>query len=209
MAKPIPCDAEKVAVEVDQSAAGIARIDGGVGLNRVFKSADAEVAPEGADDAERDGLSHAVGIADGEYDVTDPRLIGCREGDCRDVLEIDFQDRHVGLRIGADNTGLAAPAIRQCYFDFIGGFDHVVVGQHIALFADNHAGAQARRAPRLCVELAAEEITENRVVHERVPRHLDFLAGEYVHYRRRCFAYRIAEREHPLLRRRRCAFASS
>ena len=54
-------DADELAARVDQRAAGVARVDGGVGLDEVLVGREPpfEAAPGRADDAERDGLIRA------------------------------------------------------------------------------------------------------------------------------------------------------
>src|SRR5256885_11407037 len=63
------------AVGVDQRATRVARVDGGVGLDEGAERArTVDLAPHGADDAHRDGLPDAEGIADREHDVPHARL---------------------------------------------------------------------------------------------------------------------------------------
>ena len=75
-------DADQPAFGVHQRAAGIARIDGGIRLDEILVMrvgigfVERETAaPQPADDAHGDGLAHAEGIADGQYDVADLQLI--------------------------------------------------------------------------------------------------------------------------------------
>ena len=83
IAKPMPCEPperEKIAVlmptslpvEVDQRAAGIAGIDGGVGLDEELVVGDADLrARHRRHDAVGHGLADAERIADGEHQVAD------------------------------------------------------------------------------------------------------------------------------------------
>ena len=61
-------DADQFAAIVDQRSAGVAGIDGRVGLDEVFIVFDSQFRATGsADDSHGHGLSHAIGIADGEH----------------------------------------------------------------------------------------------------------------------------------------------
>ena len=75
-----------MAFVIDQRAAGVAGVDGGVGLDEVFDLLDAQpAAAGGADDALRHRLADAEGIADGEHDVADLNLVesaSVRTGNC-------------------------------------------------------------------------------------------------------------------------------
>ena len=67
-------DADDVAVEVEHRAARIAHVDRGVGLDVAVVGADAgDPAVERRDDAGGDRAAEAVGIADRDHPVADPR----------------------------------------------------------------------------------------------------------------------------------------
>ena len=64
LAKDGGIDADEVAVGIHQGTAGIARIDGRVGLYKILEGIDTEFgAPGGADDAHGNGLPDAKGVA--------------------------------------------------------------------------------------------------------------------------------------------------
>jgi hypothetical protein len=70
-------DADQIALRIDERAAGVAEIDGGVGLNEILESRQSQLAAAGgADDALRHGLADPVGIADGEHDIAHPQRVG-------------------------------------------------------------------------------------------------------------------------------------
>ena len=73
-------DADDLARHVDERAARVARVDGGVGLEEVVEGALADRAPLGADDARRHRLLEAEGRADGQHPVADLDLVGVAEG---------------------------------------------------------------------------------------------------------------------------------
>ena len=71
---------DHAAVHIDQRAAGIAGIDGGVGLDEELIVADADVgARHRRDDAVRHGLADAERIADRQHHVADLQIVGIGE----------------------------------------------------------------------------------------------------------------------------------
>ena len=76
-------DADEAALGIHERAAGIALVDGGIGLDEilvagvvigVFIILHGQAAAERADDAARDGLAEAEGVAEGEDDIADLKL---------------------------------------------------------------------------------------------------------------------------------------
>ena len=106
MAKPMPLraararedrgvDADEPAAEIDQRAAGIAGIDGGVGLDEELIVADADLcARDRRDDAVRHGLADAERIADREHQVADLQLVGIAEVEHREALVGALEAQH-------------------------------------------------------------------------------------------------------------------
>src|SRR5690606_9950143 len=80
--KDLRVDADQLAVGVYQRSAGIATIDGGVGLQEIFEASVAQsgASPLGADDPGCNCLTNAQGIPDGENDVPNAYLIGVAQG---------------------------------------------------------------------------------------------------------------------------------
>ena len=65
-------DTHQMAVHVHQCTARVSRVDGRIGLDEIFKGVDAQLgSTQCADDAPRDGLTHAEGVADGQHLVAD------------------------------------------------------------------------------------------------------------------------------------------
>ena len=63
-------------MRIDECTAGIAEIDGGVGLNEILESREPQLtAAGGTHDALRDGLTQTIGIAYREHDITHPQRI--------------------------------------------------------------------------------------------------------------------------------------
>ena len=121
----LPPEREKIAVlmptsaaaDVDEGAAGIARIDGGVGLDEELVVGDADLgARERRDDAVRHGLADAEGVADGEHEIADLRALRNRRTRARAAAAAPFSLEHgeVGARIAqhdlASNSRRSASA---------------------------------------------------------------------------------------------------
>ena len=97
-------DADDVAVEVEHRAAAVAHVDGGVGLDVAVVGAGAgDPAVKRRDDAGGDGAAKAVGIADGDDPVADPRLGAVAPVDEGQVAALDLQQREVGRLVAADD----------------------------------------------------------------------------------------------------------
>ena len=94
-----------------------------------------------------------------------------------------------------DDARLGAPRVGERDFDLVGGFDDVAVGEDVALLAHDDARAQVRALARLRVELLAEEVAENRVVHERMPLDLHLLRRCRCSRRRASRAWRASLNE--------------
>ena len=63
-------DADQVAAGINQRAAGVAPVNGRVGLDKVLKGGDAQVAAAGGtDDAHGYCLTHTQRVADGEHHI--------------------------------------------------------------------------------------------------------------------------------------------
>jgi hypothetical protein len=55
------------------------------------------------------------------------------EGDDRQLVESDLEDRDVGLRVRAHHLGGGLAAVAELHLDLVGAVDHVVVGEQVAL----------------------------------------------------------------------------
>ncbi len=163
-------DADHLAADAHERAAGVAGVDGRVGLDEVLDAAlaparqAAQRASLGADDAGGDGEGEALAerIADGQDPFTDPRVFAVAERHRRERPGIDLQHGHVGVGIGADDLGLELPPIEQPDDDLLGPFDDMVVGQDVAVRRDDEPGAAALLDLRLLAEPGREEALHAR-----------------------------------------------
>jgi len=157
-------DADQLPQRIDEGAAGVARVDGRIGLDEVLEGADAQArAPGGADDAHGHRLPHPEGVADGQHHVTGAQLVGVAQGDHRQILQLDAQHRQVRLRVGTHHLGARHPAVAQPHLDRLGSLDDMVVGEDEALVADDDPRTEARLQAlpgdvRLIEEVAVERV---------------------------------------------------
>eukprot|EP01022_Parablepharisma_sp_SALTPOND_P017632 TRINITY_DN2854_c0_g1_i1.p1 TRINITY_DN2854_c0_g1~~TRINITY_DN2854_c0_g1_i1.p1 ORF type:complete len:786 (-),score=227.08 TRINITY_DN2854_c0_g1_i1:181-2538(-) len=166
-------DAHHLALEVDQGAAGVARVDAGIGLQEVVIGTGADDAALGADDARGHGVLQAEGVAHGQNPVAHPELVAVAQGqEGQLVLGVYFNKGQVGLGVAAYNLGRKLIAALEAHQDLVGLGHHVVVGDHIALGVHDDAGAQSAlfefagmsvaARPALTAEEAAEEFMQVR-----------------------------------------------
>jgi hypothetical protein len=165
-------DADPLPRRVHERAAGVAAVDRRVGLEKVFEAPVAEPrrAALGAHDPGGDRLPDAERIADGEHDVADPHPVRVTERERRQPRAVDAQHREVARRIRPDDPRAEGAPVDELDLDLLGAVDDVMVREHVAVGAHEHAAAEpaldARRLRRRPGR--AEEVAEERVVQERV-----------------------------------------
>ena len=183
-------------MDIDQRAAGVARIDGGIGLNEELIVGDADLgAGERGDDAVGHGLADPERIANGEHDVADLQLIGIAELQRGELFAhaLEPHYREIGAGVLEHQLGLELALVGERDLHFARPLDHVVVGDHEPARIDDDAGAE--RALHLLARQArvraAEEAAEERIVEERraILDHLgridvDHRRGDPLHDRR-------------------------
>ena len=133
-----------MALDVHQGTPRVARVDGRIGLDEVFKGVDAQsVATQSRHDAAGHSLPHAKRVANRQQAVAHLKLVRIAPHNDGQLIEFDFEHCQIGIGVGANHLGLGAAAIVQHDFNLIGPLHHMVVGQHIALGADDHPTAHA------------------------------------------------------------------
>ena len=99
-------EADQFAPQVDQRAAGIAGIDGGIGLDEVLEAVLIETAAaETADDAGGHRIAQPEGIADGDDKVADFQFRGIAQGDLR---ELDGRTLSTAMSVGSSIPATSA-----------------------------------------------------------------------------------------------------
>jgi len=133
-------DADDFAGKVDECAAAVAGIDGGIGLDEVLIALDAQVlAANRADDAGGDGLGKPERRADGDDPFADLELRGVSEAGAGKVGGADVDDGEVGECVLADEGSLKLAIVREGDGDLLGALDHVGIGDDVAVGTDDDA----------------------------------------------------------------------
>jgi hypothetical protein len=163
-------DADQFATQVDQCAAGVARIDRRVGLDEVLDAAPPDGATaEAGDDTRTRTLADAERITDRDDEVAHAQLAHIGDGQRREIFRSDLDHGNVGFRIGADQVRLERAPVMQRDRDVVGSFDDVVVRHDIALCrVDDDARSQRLLDALARQVLHAEELAEERIIRERV-----------------------------------------
>jgi len=138
-------DADNFAGHIDQRAAGISGVDGGVGLQEALELVADVGAIFGADDSGGDGGVQAEGAAEGEHPVADLYAVRISElGDGKIAVGVDLDHREIGVLVKADYVAIVFGGIAvEDDLNFGGLVDDVIVGEDETLFVDDHAGAEA------------------------------------------------------------------
>ena len=116
-------------------------------------------------------------IAHREHNVARARFLAIGERDCRQIFLVDFQQRNVGPRIGADLFCLVfAQLSAESHHDFLGAGNDVISGENVPIRADDHARAEAlKRLLTLLLRSWSAEKLSQRVVgkwkRRCAPRH--------------------------------------
>jgi len=154
-------DADHLTADVEQRPAGVAGIDGRVGLNEIVVRPGSDRPSLGADDAGGDGLAETERIADREHPIADAQIVAVRQlrGGER-LIRLDADQRDVGLLVSADDLRLVPLLVLEHDLDLVGGAEHVVVGEDLALWRDDHTRAEAALlvALRHLIEEPAHEV---------------------------------------------------
>src|SRR5215213_4579356 len=133
-------DADDAAPTVGEHPAGVARVDGGVGLDDL---AAVEVAVGGADDAGGHGLVEAEGAADGHGELADLEGLAHGEGRGGQAGAVNLDHGHVVELVGAEDLAGQPGAVVQPDLDLVGALDDVGGGHDVAVLVVDEAGAEA------------------------------------------------------------------
>jgi len=201
-------DADQLAAQVHQRAAGVTRIDRGVGLNEVLVAVGIEAgARQPADDSRSDGMLQAEGVADGYDEIADLEARGIAERHLREPLGTHLEHGDVRVLVAADHLGLEVAPVLQRHGDLVRVLDDVCVGDDVALLGvDNDARAGAAeqvlaRAPATrSLEEAAKELVLGKrallraVAHRAASGDIDHRGRDFADHRRKRRERRVADR---------------
>ncbi len=152
-------DPDHRAGRIEQRAAGVARVDGRVGLDRVdervLRCERVDRALGRRDDADAQRALAPERAADRRNGLADDDLAGIPERKRRELVRgrVDLQESDVVEEIPADHLGLDAVAVLELHVDALGrlhrlagrrladGRDHVRVGEDVALGRRDEAGS--------------------------------------------------------------------
>ena len=140
-------DADHFAIGVDQRSTAIARVDRGIGLNEIVIGTGADHPPFGADDARGDGMFQTERIADRHHPIANvqlARVAKLGEGQIA-AGATDLDQGQVGAIVLADQARFILALIGQFYFDRVGAAHDMIIGQYLAVPADQNPRAQTAR----------------------------------------------------------------
>ena len=160
-------DTHELAVVVDKRAAGVARVDGGIGLDHVGVDGVTTGGAHGRGAIQRrhDTRGDRLLVAERRTDRHDPlahvELGGVTDLDRRElggvsILELD--DGQVARGVVAHELGLIGGAVVHGHHVLVVAIDHVVVGEDVALGIEHHARTNTARAVRLIGRLRKRAI---------------------------------------------------
>ena len=149
---------------IDQCTSTVTGIDCGIGLDKGF---DAHLLAAGIECTDATGLGadntgcHGRGqsqrVAYGQHPFAHFQIVRIAEFDSRQLFGVDFYQSQVGRGVGTDYTTVEGTVIIQGNIQFVGTFDHVVVGDDIAIRGNDDTRAQSGAGLRLDVTAALPE----------------------------------------------------
>ena len=151
-------DADHLAVGIEQRAARVALVDGGVGLQVVVERIllserpRAEMMPAVTEWPRPNGLPIAITQSPTRTLSESPNLMA---GSGFLFGGSTLSTRHVDAAVGADQLGLELGVVAQDDGDVLGALDHVVVGDDVAFAVDDEARAQRGAAALLLLAAAS------------------------------------------------------
>src|SRR6185312_1301580 len=144
---------------IQQRAAAVAGIDGGVGLQEMLELLrSGQIAAGGADNAGGDGGLEAKGRSDSNGPISHHNAIGVADlHRVQRALGIDLQYGKIGFGIVTDDLRAILFILAvQLHANTVSLFDDVIVGQDIAVLIDNKAGAGTLFAKRTRLRFTEE-----------------------------------------------------
>src|SRR6185369_6748822 len=160
-------DSDQASFGVNERAPGVARVDGGIGLDEIFVIQAHRARPtHRANDSGGYRLPDAERVADGQYHVAHFDLVAVSHGHRRQIFRIDFDHGDIALGVAADHFGGEFPSVLHRYFNLVRAIHDVVVRQDVTVAGYNNAGADAGLTRQ--VEVAARRASV-RFIAEKAP----------------------------------------
>src|SRR5918996_4346920 len=145
-------DPDDAATAVGERPAGVARVEGGVGLDDVLDDpaggarAHRQRTPERRDDASGHGSGETVRVTDRDDELADAETLGVPELGRDEVGRLRAQDGEVGERVGAYHLSGHLAAVHEGRLDLAGrARDNVRGGEHEAVGRDDDSAPAAGR----------------------------------------------------------------
>ncbi len=129
--------------QIDQRPAGIARIDGDVGLDE--RQIVSGIATLGRDDSGGDRVVESERRTDRQHPFTHTQAIRIADRHERQMIGLDLDQRHVGTAIGADQLAAQFALVGQRDVDFIGLVDDMMIGEDVAVGGNDETRTDAAR----------------------------------------------------------------
>ncbi len=98
-------DADHLAARIHQRSAGVAGVDGGIGLDEFARliAIRFRVGPvQRADDAARHAELESIGIAEGQHHLARVQIPGVAPRNAGQIVPVDLDDGKIRQRVGAD-----------------------------------------------------------------------------------------------------------
>ena len=129
-------DADDLTVAVDERPAGVAGIQGGIGLDQGHGAAvHVHVPVDGGDDAVGIGAPEggAQGITDGDHRVAHPQCGGISKLGGGQIVAVDAQHRQIRNVVTANQPGREAAVIGELHGNCVGILHHMGIGHDISV----------------------------------------------------------------------------
>ena len=136
-------DAHDFALHVKERAAGVARIDGYVGLDEGNVLIARQLTALGGHNAGSDRVVQTEGATDGGHPFADLQFVAVAHREVRQILGFDLDDGDVGLGIRTEHFAREFTIVGETHFDFVGAVNNVVVGKNQTVGADDEARTRA------------------------------------------------------------------
>ena len=135
-------DADHLAAQVEQGAAGTAGVDRDIALDERHVGAAGQVAAHRADDALGGGVLQPERRADGQHPFAHLQRVGVADLHRLQVLALDLEQRHVGQVVDADDLGRPFPLVAEPDDDLVGVLGDMRVRQDVAVRREDEARSQ-------------------------------------------------------------------